>query len=294
MKSQKYHSILELLPIKNPTPKEMALVCPHLTEEEAVKAFTTSPGRVACPSLRVRHAFQIVSYTVSTKDYPAELDRSYPERTPKSYSDGNLHRDIFAEKYTYVDKAMNFADNNWGDELVLDDWISVAKFYIQDPTDLGNYYWAGGLSLDNFYTNDPKDSSNNRFYPSTKAIFRVALNRDFNEIANDHSKPQSELFDEAVSQMALSHIIGSELIGNSRSEGSSFNCAYCGSALSFSFCSGCGHRFQDDQSRSVWHTPLSRKMVEFLRKNGHKFKVDPEIAWAREKTSWENSHLKKV
>ncbi len=37
-----------------------------------------------------------------------------------------------------------------------------------------------------------------------------------------------------------------------------------------------------------WRTPLSRKMVEFLRTNGHVFKKEPQIAWDREKEEWEN------
>ena len=59
MKSQEYRSILGQLPIKSPTPQDMAMLCPHLTDEEAVEAFTTDSGYVACPPLRIRHGFHL-------------------------------------------------------------------------------------------------------------------------------------------------------------------------------------------------------------------------------------------
>lgn len=290
MKREEYRSILGRLPIKSPTPQDMAMLCPHLTAEEAVKAFTTDSGCVACPPLRVRHGFQIVSYhkewveevkvrgvvdgketqvITGTKNHPARLDWSYAGRTRASYADGKSHGDVFS-LYKHMDKAMKFAEDNWGDELILDDWVSVVEFYVQDPTDLVN---------DRYH----------RDYPRTKAVLCVTLNRDFNEIINDHSKPESELFDEAISQMTLDHVVWRELWGGQGGSTEEYNCAHCGAGLSLSSCTGCGHRFRDDYSRCGWNTPLSRKMVAFLRDNGHVFKVDLEIAWAKERQNWERS-----
>ena len=287
MTSKEYRSILGQLPIKSPTPQDMAKLCPHLTIEEAVKAFTTNSGYVACPPLRIRHGFQIVSYqkewveeirvsrvkdgtedasVTGTKNHPARLDWSYASRTPKSYADGKSHGDGFS-CYKHKNKAMKFAEDNWGEELILDDWNSVVEFYVQDPTDLVN---------DKYH----KD------YPRTKAVLRVTLTRDLNEVINDHSKPESELFDEVISQITLDHIIWHEIKG-AHSASTDFNCANCGAGLGLSLCSGCGHRFRDDHFRCGWNTPLSRKMVAFLRENGHEFKVDPEIAWKKERENWE-------
>lgn len=289
MNRQEYRSLLGQLPIKSPTPQDMAVMCPHLTAEEAVQAFTTDSGYVACPPLRIRHGFQILSYhkewveeikvwgvidgketqtVTGTKNHPARLDWSYANRTPKSYADGKSHGDVFSS-YKQMDKAMKFAEDNWGDELILDDWDSVVEFYVQDPTDLVN---------DRYH----KD------YPRTKAVLRVTLTRDLNEVINDHSKPESELFDEVISQMTLDHVIWHELKGG-RGGFTEFNCAHCGAGLGLSGCSGCGHRFRDDHFRCGWNTPLSRKMVTFLRENGHEFKVDPETAWTKERENWERN-----
>ncbi len=288
MKREKYRSILGQLPIKSPTPADMAKLCPHLTTEEAVKAFTTGSGYVACPSLLIRNSFQIVSFrkeevgeiTVSRvkdsvidasitgkKNYPSMLSWAYAGRTLKSYADGKSQGDVFSS-YKHMDKAMKFAEDNWGDQLVLDNWNCVMEIYIQDPTDLVN-------------------DVHHKNYPRTKTVLRFALSRDLNEIINDHSKPESELFDDAIVQMTIDHLISAETKGG-RGGHTQFNCAHCGAGLSLTSCTGCGHRFKDDQLRCGWHTPLSQKMVAFLRENGRDFKIDPSIALEKEKHNWES------
>lgn len=287
MKQTEYRSILGRLPIKNPTPADMAMLCPHLTAEEAVQAFTTGSGYVAVPSLRIRHGFQIVSHqrewveeirgwgvvngqdtriVIGSKNHPAQLNWSCAGRTLASYADGMSHGDVFAP-YTHADRAMKFAEDHWGDELILDDWVCVVEIFVQDPTD---------LVTDRYHTD----------YPRTKAVLYIALSRDLGKIMNDHSKPESDLFDEAIAQMTLDRFVWHEIKGG-RGGYTEFNCAHCGAGLELSGCSGCGHRFRDDQYRCGWHTPLSRKMVAFLHDHGHLFKVDPEIARTKEREGWE-------
>lgn len=164
---------------------------------------------------------------------------------------------------------MKFATDNWGEALVTDDWQSAVELFIQDPTDLVSDRYHEG-------------------YPRTKAVLYLALNRDLHEIERDCSRPESELFDEAISQMTLDRIVWSEISGE-RGRSTQFNCAHCGYGLSLSCCSSCGHHFRDNSSRSGWRTPLSRKMVAFLRENGHQFAVDPEIAWEKERQEWERN-----
>lgn len=289
MKKEEYRSLLGRLPIKSPSPQDMAELCPHLTPEEAVKAFTTGSGYVALPPLLIRNGFQIVSYhkewveeikvwgvvdgketrvVTGTKNHPPRLEWSYARRTRESYADGKSHGDVFS-RYKRMDKAMRFAEDNWGDELILDKWIDVVSFYVQDPTDL---------------VNDPYHTD----YPRTKAVLYVTLNRDWNEIINDHSKPESELIDEAISQMTLDPAVWHELKGG-RGGFTEFNCAYCGAGLGLSSCSGCGHRFHDDHFRCGWYTPLSRKMIAFLREKGHEFKINSEVAWTKERENWKRN-----
>jgi hypothetical protein len=288
MENKEYRSILERLPIEGPTPQDMAKLCPHLTADEAVKAFTTDSGHVACPSLRIRHGFQIVSYhkewveeikvprvkngtedasVTGTKNHPARLDWSYAGRTRESYADDKSHGETFSP-CRHMDEAMRFAESNWGGGLILDNWTSVVEFYVQDPTELVGC-------------------------PQTKAMLYVTLGRDLNKINNDLSKPGSELLDEAVLQMTNDHVIWAELEGG-RGVFTEANCANCGAGLGRSGCFSCGHRFRDDGIRGASCTPLSRKMVAFLREIGHEFKVDPEIAWKKERDNWERVKIQEA
>jgi predicted amidophosphoribosyltransferase len=86
--------------------------------------------------------------------------------------------------------------------------------------------------------------------------------------------------------MTLDPIIWDELKCG-RAAYTEYNCANCGAGLLTTHCSGCGHQFRDNQGRCGWEVPLSRKMVAFLRENGHEFMVDPEIAWRKEQQEWE-------
>ncbi|MFA6429931.1 MAG: hypothetical protein WCV84_05565 [Patescibacteria group bacterium] len=280
MERNAYRAQLARLPIKNPTPEDMAAMCPHLTREGAVKAFKAEHC-VACPPLRIRGGFQIVSCSeewveqivrdgvvTGTKNHPATLDWAYSGRTPASYVYEWPHGDVFIP-YVHMDRAMKFAEDNWGEELILDTWVSAVECIIQDPTDLIN---------DQYHRDDPR----------TKAVLGMALNRDTNAVNSDHSKPESALYDEIIAEMTLDHMVWSELKGG-RGGGSRYNCAHCGAGLGLSSCSGCGHSFRDNQLRSGWSTPLSKKMVAFLREHGHVFAIDPEIAWTKEQARWEKA-----
>ena len=312
MKKEEYRSIVGQLPIKCPTPQDMALVCPHLTPKEAVKAFMTGSGYVACPSIFIKNGFEIISYNkewveeikdkdgkiIGRKNHPAYLGWAYAGRTRASYEDLTPHGHISlsyksADKAVYLSgsyagktenksshgdlflhykrekEAIKFANANWGDELVVDNWVSVVEFFIQDPTDLVN---------DTYHTDSPR----------TKAVLGVALSRDLSSIINDRSKPTSELFDEAILHMTLDNVAWHEMKGG-RGGYTEFNCAHCGSGLSLSSCMGCGHSFRDNQIRGGWNTPLSKKMVAFLQEAGHEFKINPEIAWNKEFQKWEQA-----
>lgn len=147
--------------------------------------------------------------------------------------------------------------------------ISCIQFNLDDPTDIITDYF--------YRTRDPK----------RKAVLTVTLSREFEEIINDHSRPRSELLDEAIVEMG----VGSE--GNTLLEKfydevdtglyTEYNCANCGAGLGLSGCDCCGHEFTDNGYRSSWGTPLSPKMTEFLKDNGFNFSVDPNLARQKER-----------
>lgn len=292
MKRQEYRSILGQLPIKNPTPDDVARICPHLTGGEA-SAVLAGNGFIAIPPLRVRKGYQTVAYypewveqvfefdknerykktLIGTKNHPACLDWSGARRTRESYMDSQFHGDYSKWNYRYMEKAMKFAEDNWGQELVYDSWKSSGCFYIQDPTDLVN---------DCYYKNHPR----------TKAVLYITFWREFDEIRNDESESQNELFDQAIMEMTLDRMIYDELKGG-RGGFISYNCAHCGGGLDLTFCTFCRNTFSDNHFRCGWRTPLSRKMVNFLLENGHKFGIDPEKAMLKDNAEYEKRQADK-
>lgn len=259
MTRNEYLENLRRLPIENPTAEDMASVCPHLTKEQALAAFRCDSGHVACPPLRIRGGHNVIAFYKDWKK--PTLTHAFSGRTLKSYANGKKHGDIFTPSI-YMEEAMLYAEDNWGDELIQDNWVDVIRFHIQDPTNLS------------------KNGS-----PMTTHTLMVTINRDWNELINDHSKPESQLLDDAIMEMSLDPLIMNELKGG-RGGFTQYNCAFCGHGLGLSGCNCCHHNFRDDQFRCGWDTPLSSKMVKFLQANGHVFKMNPKIAWGREEDTY--------
>jgi len=281
LSKEEYRKLFDRLPISNPTAKDMAMMCPHLTPEQAVKAFYDfgNSSYVALPPLRIRHAHQTISlkesFTIESfkwvgnkkivtegKKYPPQLIYSHASRTPASYADGKKHGDVFSTTI-HANEAMDYAEKNWGADLILDNWIDFVTVVIQDPSILISSKFR-------------KDS------PKTISILSLTLTKGVNDFNNDHSRPESELYDEYIAEMTTDHVVASELKGG-RGGFTHYNCAYCGSGLGLSGCNVCGHKFRDDQSRCGWSTPLSRRQVAHLQEQGHIFKQDPKIALQKEK-----------
>jgi hypothetical protein len=156
----------------------------------------------------------------------------------------------------YITEATEFAEKNWGSELVENAWDNILALHIHDPT--------GELQL--------------------KYSLMVCLSRNWVSIIHDQTKPQSVLIDEAIVEMTLDKVIAAELWeARGRYYATGSNCAYCGHGLDLTECKGCGHTFERDISRlEGWQIPLSVKMVKFLKANGHVFKKDPAIAQQKE------------
>lgn len=268
MKRDEYRSILERLPIENPTPDDIAMLFPHLTAEQARRAFLLSyMVGVPCPPLHVRDVFNVVCYQPKStsgvngtgKKIPATLYLSNPcLEIPES--EGRYARERRAEVSTYIEKAKRFAKDNWGDHLT---------------------QYSGRTTHTAFHLEDPNN-------PSLNTVLHVRLDRHINEIQRDFSKPRSEILNDEFQYMTIGSFdfLDWSEYTLGRPFPKRFNCARCGGGLLASECAGCGNKFRDSGYRITWDTPLSRKMVDYLLRKGHSFTVDPEISWEKERQAW--------
>jgi len=136
------------------------------------------------------------------------------------------------------------------------------------------------------YVQNPAEIGSRR---ATKAILHVRLNRDYNEILSDNSKPRSELIDDAITGMKLGEPFPEENGANKVFMSIECNCARCGGGLSIYNCPECGIEFDGGHLRSGWDVPLSVKMVAYLEEHGFKFVIDPILARQHEKSRYEYS-----
>lgn len=278
MNKNEYRAALGRLPIANPTEEDIKALCPHLSIDEAMKAFEADSGYLACPPLKVKGAFQIIGYRkgkskaiegCEPKLSLAKINWSFAGRAAGLYYGINPANDTYTH-YRFSEEAIKFAEDNWGQELIADDWSDVVKFIIKDPSDLADTRWH-------------KDQ------PKLKAILYVTLDCKLSEINPGKQMPESVAFDKHILYMTIDKAIRHELKA-ARSGHVHHNCAYCGAPLSLFGCDNCNHKFEDDNIRCDDTMPLSVKMTEFLREKGHKFHISPRIAQYKEKKLWKRQH----
>ncbi|MFA6096000.1 MAG: hypothetical protein WC788_00045 [Candidatus Paceibacterota bacterium] len=253
---KKYTEILKRLrndPMINPSAGDIAKLCPHLAAEEIERMFNQSDTMfIACPSLKVRGAFQIIYLEPAAKNQPVTLRW------------GHTGKINYAPEYPYTAEAIKFAEDNWGKYLIDDSWSEVAEVRIMDPTDLvyGELYPGGA--------------------PKNVMTIIAIMSQRSEVMSRDHSRPRNKLFDEAIIEMSTDPLISEEL-KDGRHPYTYYFCGFCGSGFEPSYCPGCdngfeGGYFEDRASRMA----LPPKLAEFARQNGHVFKKDPKIALEKE------------
>jgi len=265
MIKEKLIEMLRSLPIHKPEVDQVRNLFPHLSLGEIKEVLTVGeegdPNYFAVPSLKVHGAFQIVSFGSDYENEPVTLSWTRAGRTRESYVDGRNYRDISCR---HMDKAIAFARDNWESDLILDDWVDFVKIYVQDPSDLHESGFSKGC-------------------PKTKATVGCTTTKSWHDIINDHSKPQSQVIDDAISHITSDYLIANELQGSTRVGSTLFNCAYDGAGLGVSGCGECGNRFSEDIfSRSGWNTPLPSKITDYLIAQGFEFIQDPTVAREKE------------
>jgi hypothetical protein len=246
--------------IEEPDIDQLFAICPHLTARDIRSVFMREGGGyIALPPLLVNGSFQVAHY------YPGD-DReklkphlavgAYSGRTHLSCAPSTSELVAYCSDYHFVREALAYAEAHWPACLVLDNWVDFLSVYLCDPRDLIEGVFGG---------------------PSVVRRVHVGLNRDWNELNNDHSKPRHEILDGAISITTTDAFEGLEIKGDRNYFERSY-CALCGGGLSLSCCTGCGREypFTALSTPSVGCLdPLPPKLVKLFHDAGHEFERDP-------------------
>lgn len=254
------------------TPALMAAICPHLAPEAAVAGFVDgTPGlghAIACPPLRVRGAYQLVTYIAPRKEQPARLHVHTPGRTPASYATEPRRGSVFLN-YPHMEAAIAFAERHWAGSLTFDDWSTYVTDFLLDPSEL--------LRL-------PGDAHDGR--PRTAGTLYLALTRSTEDIGRAAEMPVSAGYDDALTEGTMDPLVGKELCGV-HVIWNRFHCALCGSGLAPGRCEACDLAFRDSVARRRTHEPLGPELVRIAEAGGIVFRTDPTRAQAVERAAWE-------
>ena len=248
-----YLAALHRLPIENPTEDDLAQLFPHLTKAERVEAFEhAGKAGVACPPLRVRDTVHVIVRV----DYPGpHVCLARTERVKRAPPLGKAQLRV-VEEFPYTLRALRFAQKHWRKKLIPDTWEKQLNINLHEDGD-----------------------------QSPVVVLFAAHKREVREIMHDRSLPQSEIFNAALVDVSLDSIVGRELSSGHQTYWIS-NCGYCGGSIGRLACTGCGCLHNGKQGSSNWHMPLSKKVVDFLQKNGHVFTRNPTLAQEAEREIW--------
>lgn len=221
--------------VEGPTEEQLLALCPHLTRDQVIDGFY-GDRVLALPPLKVRGALRIGRLQKASVGYKSILQGgSIVRRTTRSYADGTLRP--LDDDYTalpFLHEAMAYAEAYWPEQLVTDDWADHLWILLQDPMDY-----------------------------SVKGLVSMTLNRPLEDIMRDASRPEVELLNDAVIDVCLDPIIGSERAGG-RSGNYYRNCVRCGSALNTASCRICSVESGATYDNG-WTIPLPQKVFDALK-----------------------------
>lgn len=272
---ERYRETINKLPIFNPTPEDISALAPHLPFEDAEEileksktkyAFVPIEHWLALPPLRVLDAYQRVCLVEN--DGQSLIISGIPKRLGwlKPGPPNTEH---------FVQEAVDFARQNWADQLVQDTWKNVVVIHVGDPS----------IADDE---------------PEVKATVCFATNKVFRDelfTFGQSGENAARMVNQSILIAATGHD-GNELIGlrerlghgKATKDFSTFlmrNCAACGGQFSHSGCIGCGRSFPPKfvMYNSSTHGgrgdafdssfPLPTKLVEVLVNSGYKFEITP-------------------
>jgi hypothetical protein len=251
---ERYLVGLRRLPIVNPTDQDMISLCPHLSPEVAIREFREGTHWLALPPVIVDGAFQIVRFYEGGKtQMPPPHDVHQPDLDLSG--SGRLGVSDSAGRVRFAEEAVDFARKNWKEQLRTDDWIQIIEYRL---IDLATFHTIRRATL--------------------------TMNRDLNEIINDHTAPFSQQIQLATMFATTDPLQATELRGGRASHNLDC-CQYCGGGLTYAACLACGRKF-DSGGMLGGQIPLTETVEELFTRDGHVFEISPVKAREKDRGKW--------
>jgi len=261
------NALYDLLFGEEGTLSMLASVAPHLCEEE-VRSILERVGKgedvwVAAPPLRVNWSYIALCASsekpgqFTPRPIPSHLMLVDSVRQQRSYADGVPKGDPHVSSL-FEGRAIAYAQQHWGDQLILDTWSSHVSVDFMDCCDVDEHGYPKEVDL---------------------AFFVTAA--DLASLAREGS-PQH--LNDSIVEVTTCLLAGlHELDGGprlyDRSSGSGYHfrcyaCSRCGSVLEPEGCPGCRVRFTRKDLALFANQPLRslpQKVIECLLAKGHNF-----------------------
>ncbi len=190
MNREDYQTGLRKLPLNNPTLDDLTPLFPHLNKQTIEHLLNTTDQQhyIAAPPLQVKGSYQTIFVNKSTAGQTQFL-KSVAGRIAGSH----LKRDFFnfPNETPYQKSAMDYAEKNWGEILVPDNWLIYFELEINPSHFIG-------------------------VEKTVFAAFTTSRNY-WDDLENDDSGPKSLLINDSIMQATTSIFVANELRGGRRS-----------------------------------------------------------------------------
>lgn len=234
---------------------DLAPLTPHLTDEMraqmVAKAAMGAMVFFALPPLRVGGRY----HTAHIYQMKGVWHLSYGTAV-RAQSSTLQTNGMLAEHWH---EAIAYAEHHWGGNLVWDNSAATTAIPIATPDE-----YHRGQDTTVWYTTC------------------VSLT----EMWNNHSKPRSEVWNDAIVHTTLNYFEAVEFSVERSYHQDPYHCARCGAGqFTRGRCTNC------DPCRERSYTlPLPQKIVDLLEAAGYAFEINPSVAREAERREWARAH----
>lgn len=284
-------SLLNAGRVWNPRATDILALAPHLSEAEAEDILARDHGAplrtyFIGPPLAVRGALQV--YAIDYEATPARVGRpatlrrylyyGFATRLKASYcarpmqDSEQVPVNAQFRNWEYAERATDWAEINWHDQLSWDNCVSVVNGFLIAPALPDAPVPAG-------------------YYPT--ATFIAWLGHAFAALTSDQSEPQCEVLNDSITAVSYHAAIQLELLGHHRAAATLYYCSLCGGGIGVGGkCDFCDTRYNGaaGEFERPYRTALPTKLQVAIPTHLKRFEHDPIEARKWEHRKWAASN----